>query len=148
MIRAKLSTTAALGLLAAPKPVACDALCSCAISPTPALALRGAAVVFIGSVASAGDSLIPAGQYFDAPPSSLVAIHVATFNVDFAWKGVRTADTVVIRPGPVCTFRFTEGERYIVYAKDRTGDAGLWTTICTRTGPDVAADSVALSVGG
>jgi hypothetical protein len=146
MIRAGIIATAGLGLLAAPKPVACDALCSCAISPTPALALRGAAAVFIGSAVSAKDSLVPAGQY-DGPPNTFVAIHIATFKVDFAWKGVRAADTVAVRSGPVCTFRFVEGRRYILYANDRTGEGGLWTTICTRTGSDVAADSLALSAG-
>ena len=68
---------------------------------------------------------------------------VAKFEVEHWWKGSADKETILITETTRdadghtthsdCEYRFSDGERYLVYAY--RGESGLETSVCTRTKP-------------
>ncbi len=75
------------------------------------------------------------------------------FDVTKTWKGVRQSQ-IIINTGlsnADCGFDFTEGQEYLVYAKESTmyGAKSLVTTICDRTnGFDASKEDLKILGGG
>lgn len=135
--------------------------CSCVESPAPKKALEQSSAVFTGEITSvvrvakdgtktpfdpqldlkAVEAELQAGKPF---PSDSIEV---TFAVDRAWKGVESG-TVVIQTGiPVCCIciiPFRTGEKWMIYAHEKTGT--LSTSQCTRSTQlaHAAADVTAL----
>ena len=100
------------------------AACICLEAPPPRTALREAKAVFVGLVVEVSVD--------DEPKVS--------FRPSKVWKGVEVGANLVSVTSPIlegCTFVFTEGEEYLVYAYDGQADLGvnspLATNACTST---------------
>jgi len=103
--------------------------CKCITPKTGALRSAQADAVFLGTVEGIRDSLKPGGG------------QVAHFEVEEAFKGVRTRRVQVTTGRSSCHTSFTEGERYFVYAY---GD-DLTASRCNNPTPFAHADSDELS---
>lgn len=112
--------------------------CSCfAHSKDPetrvADALAYADVVFLG-VVEAVDR--PSG----AEENSGRGLEETTFYVLRAWKGERATRILTrINTRFTCGISFEVGRTYLVYGNERTRDAFVTTSICTRTAPESRA---------
>jgi len=106
--------------------------CSCGGAPSSAAAIRGADLIFVGTVARAerpsphsqknADGSIGVGG-----PAPLVA----TFDVAHTYLGAPARQVVVVGNGTDCDQSFEPGEGWLVYA--RVHDGRITTTKCTRT---------------
>lgn len=87
-------------------------------------AKKGASAVFVGKLVRLTEPKKPDG--------SLTGEVIAEFEVDRAWKGVRSSKITVYTTNIccICGFPFHEGATYLVYA---AGEKKLYTNICTRT---------------
>jgi len=102
--------------------------CSCAGSPSPTDELNRSDAVFAREVIDVEDDT-SSGM----PPLSPV-----TLEVEESWKGVSEERIVVRGYGPEvsCGIEFREGERYLVYARDKGGKMFRWRPIfATQRGP-------------
>ena len=123
-VRAVFAACLAVAILVGP------VLADCAPNPTPAVACRQAAAVFVGRVASAGNH----GEW-----------RAYEFDAEFAWKGVAGRRCTVLSSTPGCGLgcHFEVGRSYLVYAE--SGSNGLVAHNCSRTvqlaaaGEDLAA---------
>ncbi|MFM9282317.1 hypothetical protein [Paenibacillus jiagnxiensis] len=101
--------------------------CSCAGPPSPSETKEWSAAVFSGKAVSLKqrNALIV---------SSGDPVKV-TFQVDRVWKGNIGSTTVVTTAmsSESCGFEFTEGQEYLVYARNDQEFGVLHTTFCDRT---------------
>jgi len=94
--------------------------CSCAVPPSPKVALEQTTAVFAGKVVNI--------------EQSERALKV-TLNVSRYWKGI-TAPTAVVTTATnsaACGYSFKADGEYLVYANDVRGHNELVTSICSRT---------------
>ena len=89
--------------------------CDCAAPGKPKEELQRADAVFVGEVI--GSKTENGSQIFE-------------FKVERLWKGAITKVVSVGSEDGYCRYRFSAGEKYIVYAR---GKETLSTSICTRT---------------
>jgi hypothetical protein len=126
------------GMAAHEPPAPCEPVrCTCMPPPDPQVALVTADAVFIGSVTAVREtSLVLDGVETDIPARQV------TLRVHAAWKGVGSADRVVMvltgHGEGDCGFSFRVGTTYLVYAH-RGEDGELSTSICSRTAAAQAA---------
>ena len=106
--------------------------CSCGLTGPPCQNTFQVDAVFSGVVRNI--TVIPE----DGPPLRPgEARFPRAFRVEFdvidTFRGIKGTTATVLTPGsgPACGYSFTQGERYLVYAYDRSG--GLVTGICSRT---------------
>lgn len=66
-------------------------------------------------------------------------LHV--FKVDSAWKGVEAKRVLLLAGTSTCSYRFEQGERYLVFATHYS------VSICTRTAPSDEAELARQSLG-
>ncbi len=121
--------------------------CKCAVPGLPAEELEKSEAVFAGTVVSIRHSFDP-----DVTPYKPGDHTTVGFDVSTVWKGAVHERTYVTTPptGGSCGFRFSEGERYIVYAHISPADSSSFSaTICSRTAPlaEAQADLQALAEG-
>ena len=109
--------------------------CTCASSGPPCQNAFQVDAIFAGTVRSitalADDDVAPS-RAGEAPIASTVRVEFADVQ---GYRGVQAATLSVVTPGsgPACGYAFKPGERYLVYARRKTGGADLVTSICTRT---------------
>jgi hypothetical protein len=114
--------------------------CSCGGTPSSLVAVKGADLVFVGTVAKAErpsprSQTNPDGSIGVSGPGSLVA----TFDVAHTYLGSPERQVIVVGNGTDCEEPFERGEVWLVYARVRDGRVA--TTKCTRTRPRVRASS-------
>jgi len=102
--------------------------CTCAPTPSVAVAREQAAAVFSGRVVKVRRVDPPS-----APGAGLLNVEVV-FAVTHSWKGVESPTVSVFTSshGASCGYGFRTGRTYLVYAY-RQGDGPLSTGICGRT---------------
>ena len=103
--------------------------CSCFPPGTPCESFGSAAAVFSGTATSVRDPERPRpGEIRETP-----YMRIFKFSVDQAYSGVDGTEVEVLtgNGGGDCGYRFTIGERYLVYAY--VSENRLVTSICSRT---------------
>ncbi|MFB5678256.1 hypothetical protein ACE3NQ_16650 [Paenibacillus terreus] len=123
---ALLGATVILSMLLVAKPSVVYA-CSCAEPPSPEEARAQSTAVFSGKAVSLK-------QRTALIVSSGDPVKV-TFQVNRVWKGNIGSTTVVTTAmsSESCGYEFTEGQQYLVYARNDQFSGVLRTTLCDRT---------------
>ena len=114
--------------------------CSCGGAPSSLAAVKGADLVFVGTVAKAERPRPRSQRNADGSIGVLgPAPVVATFEVAHTYLGPPERQVVLVGNGTDCDEPFLQGEVWLVYAHVR--DSRVTTTKCTRTRPRARASS-------
>ena len=116
--------------------------CTCAGSGSPCDSYGSAAAVFVGTVVSVREKERPkdvaaARRDEDAGLSDWGSTFYK-FSVEQPYLGVAGTEVEILTGSGTCGYRFTIGQRYLVYAYQ--SKTNLTTNICTRTKPFNQAD--------
>ncbi|HXV26732.1 MAG TPA: hypothetical protein VD862_01770 [Candidatus Paceibacterota bacterium] len=125
---------AALAVACAGRGTACE----CGPLPDTYLAAAKADAVFVGRVFWIGE---------DTDTDGTVMFREYMFRISRAWKGTGGVDTAIVYDVPNdCSYPFTDGREYLVYAQsERLLGGRLVTSACLRTKPfGEAADDLVL----
>jgi hypothetical protein len=115
--------------------------CSCGGTSSSLVAVRGADLVFVGTVATVQR---PSPRSRTNPDGSVgVALApgpvLTTFDVAHTYLGRAERQVVIVGSGADCDEPFEQGEVWLVYARARDGQ--FTTSKCTRTRPRARASS-------
>lgn len=132
---------------AAPQPcVATAGACKCPIPP-PAGEFARSQAVFTGFVLRMEHRRFT--EVWSDSAGAMVPTNLSgnavTLRVTRGWKGASAGDTVIVVDMHLCGAIYSEGEEYLVYARDwGTGD--LSTSFCQRTRPVARQEGGGLSI--
>ena len=104
--------------------------CNCDKGPESAVGwLQAHDVVFEARVAEIKTVPVP----YSGPPGAYVERYDVVFDVSVSWKGSVSKHQVIRSGGPFnsCTFKFTPGAHYLVYARKDEWGSPLGTSACS-----------------
>ena len=100
--------------------------CTCVELPKNSTAFRKAKAVFVGEVVYAAEHSHSPERWGD---DHVPFIRIVTFKIEKSWKGARRSEVEVwvdVGFSNCSSYRFREGEKYLVYAREYKGSLVLY----------------------